>query len=120
VGTSRGKRYGWRKARLDGLGAGGCSWMSSIAQVQLLTAQSTQLQGPFSATMRSLAEFDRGHWRRRVPIPSSFDNLTPRATPDRRTYDTSKWDGPPWAEHKKNVRPPGVFTESQGHLPTSK
>jgi len=47
----------------------GCSWMSSIAQVQLAPRpQSTQLQALFSATMRPWQNSNRATGGARVPI----------------------------------------------------
>ena len=72
------------KARLD---AGAGVQLDVLnAQVQLLTAQSTQLQALFGYNS-SLAEFDRATGAQST-YTESFDNLTPRATRSK-TYDTS-------------------------------
>src|SRR6266850_6692455 len=72
------------KARLD---AGAGVQLDVLnAQVQLLTAQSTQLQALFGYNA-SLAEFDRATGAQST-YTESFDNLAPRATRSK-TYDTS-------------------------------
>ena len=72
------------KARLD---AGAGVQLDVLnAQVQLLTAQTTQLQGLFGYNS-SLAEFDRATGAQST-YTESFANLTPRATRSK-TYDTS-------------------------------
>jgi len=72
------------KARLD---AGAGVQLDVLnAQVQLLTAQSTQLQALFGYNS-SLAEFDRATGAQST-YTESFDNLAPRATRSK-TYDTS-------------------------------
>jgi outer membrane protein TolC len=72
------------KARLD---AGAGVQLDVLnAQVQLLTAQSTQLQAFFGYNS-SLAEFDRATGAQST-YAESFDNLAPRATRSK-TYDTS-------------------------------
>jgi outer membrane protein TolC len=72
------------KARLD---AGAGVQLDVLnAQVQLLTAQSTQLQAFFGYNS-SLAEFDRATGAQST-YTESFDNLAPRATRSK-TYDTS-------------------------------
>ena len=72
------------KARLD---AGAGVQLDVLnAQVQLLTAQSTQLQALFGYNS-SLAEFDRATGAQST-YTESFANLTPRATRSK-TYDTS-------------------------------
>jgi len=72
------------KARLD---AGAGVQLDVLnAQVQLLTAQTTQLQGLFGYNS-SLAEFDRATGAQST-YTESFANLAPRATRSK-TYDTS-------------------------------
>jgi outer membrane protein TolC len=72
------------KARLD---AGAGVQLDVLnAQVQLLTAQSTQLQALFGYNS-SLAEFDRATGAQST-YTESFANLAPRATRSK-TYDTS-------------------------------
>jgi outer membrane protein TolC len=72
------------KARLD---AGAGVQLDVLnAQVQLLTAQTTQLQALFGYNS-SLAEFDRATGAQST-YTESFANLTPRATRSK-TYDTS-------------------------------
>src|SRR5437868_1667215 len=87
------------KARLD---AGAGVQLDVLnAQVQLLTAQSTQLQALFGYNA-SLAEFDRATGAQST-YTESFDNLTPRATRSK-TYDTSSGMDAV-GEHKKSSAP---------------
>ena len=84
------------KARLD---AGAGVQLDVLnAQVQLLTAQSTQLQALFGYNS-SLAEFDRATGAQST-YTESFDNLAPRATRSK-TYDTSSGMDAV-GEHKKS------------------
>ncbi len=84
------------KARLD---AGAGVQLDVLnAQVQLLTAQSTQLQALFGYNS-SLAEFDRATGAQST-YTESFDNLAPRATRSK-TYDTSSGTDAV-GEHKKS------------------
>jgi len=87
------------KARLD---AGAGVQLDVLnAQVQLLTAQSTQLQALFGYNS-SLAEFDRATGAQST-YTESFDNLAPRATRSK-TYDTSSGMDAV-GEHKKSSAP---------------
>jgi len=87
------------KARLD---AGAGVQLDVLnAQVQLLTAQSTQLQALFGYNS-SLAEFDRATGAQST-YTESFDNLAPRATRSK-TYDTSSGTDAV-GEHKKSSAP---------------
>ena len=87
------------KARLD---AGAGVQLDVLnAQVQLLTAQSTQLQALFGYNS-SLAEFDRATGAQST-YTESFDNLAPRATRSK-TYDTSSGTDA-LGEHKKSSAP---------------
>ncbi len=87
------------KARLD---AGAGVQLDVLnAQVQLLTAQSTQLQALFGYNS-SLAEFDRATGAQST-YTESFDNLAPRATRSK-TYDTSSGTDAV-GEHKKSSTP---------------
>src|SRR5438874_5686267 len=87
------------KARLD---AGAGVQLDVLnAQVQLLTAQSTQLQAFFGYNS-SLAEFDRATGAQST-YTESFDNLAPRATRSK-TYDTSSGTDAV-GEHKKSSAP---------------
>ena len=87
------------KARLD---AGAGVQLDVLnAQVQLLTAQSTQLQALFGYNS-SLAEFDRATGAQST-YTESFDNLAPRATRSK-TYDTSSGTNAV-GEHKKSSAP---------------
>src|SRR5438105_1660488 len=87
------------KARLD---AGAGVQLDVLnAQVQLLTAQSTQLQAFFGYNS-SLAEFDRATGAQST-YTESFDNLAPRATRSK-TYDTSSGTDA-LGEHKKSSAP---------------
>lgn len=100
------------KARLD---AGAGVQLDVLnAQVQLLTAQSTQLQALFGYNS-SLAEFDRATGAQST-YTESFDNLAPRATRSK-TYDTSSGMDAV-GEHKKSSTP-GVLPNSRA-IPTSK
>ncbi len=100
------------KARLD---AGAGVQLDVLnAQVQLLTAQSTQLQALFGYNA-SLAEFDRATGAQST-YTESFDNLTPRATRSK-TYDTSSGMDAV-GEHKKSSAP-GVLPNRRA-TPTSK
>ena len=100
------------KARLD---AGAGVQLDVLnAQVQLLTAQSTQLQALFGYNS-SLAEFDRATGAQST-YSESFDNLAPRATRSK-TYDTSSGTDAV-GEHKKNSAP-GVLPNGRA-TPTSK
>src|SRR5882724_10689835 len=100
------------KARLD---AGAGVQLDVLnAQVQLLTAQSTQLQALFGYNS-SLAEFDRATGAQST-YTESFDNLTPRATRSK-TYDTSSGMDAV-GEHKKSSAP-GVLPNRRA-TPTSK
>ena len=84
------------KARLD---AGAGVQLDVLnAQVQLLSAQSTQLQALFGYNS-SLAEFDRATGAQST-YTESFDNLAPRATRSK-TYDTSSGMDAV-GEHKKS------------------
>src|SRR6266700_6107617 len=84
------------------------------AQVQLLTAQSTQLQALFGYNS-SLAEFDRATGAQST-YTESFDNLTPRATRSK-TYDTSSGTDAV-GEHKKSSTPVALPNPRSG--PASK
>jgi hypothetical protein len=84
------------------------------AQVQLLTAQSTQLQALFGYNA-SLAEFDRATGAQST-YTESFDNLTPRATRSK-TYDTSS--GMDAVGEPKKSSAPGVLPNRRA-TPTSK
>jgi len=100
------------KARLD---AGAGVQLDVLnAQVQLLTAQSTQLQALFGYNS-SLAEFDRATGAQST-YTESFDNLAPRATRSK-TYDTSSGMDAV-GEHKKSSAP-GVLPNGRA-TPTSK
>ena len=100
------------KARLD---AGAGVQLDVLnAQVQLLTAQSTQLQALFGYNS-SLAEFDRATGAQST-YTESFDNLAPRATRSK-TYDTSSGMDAV-GEHKKSSAP-GVLPNPRA-TPTSK
>ena len=100
------------KARLD---AGAGVQLDVLnAQVQLLTAQSTQLQALFGYNS-SLAEFDRATGAQST-YTESFDNLAPRATRSK-TYDTSSGMDAV-GEHKKSSAP-GVLPNRRA-TPTSK
>src|SRR2546423_2046965 len=100
------------KARLD---AGAGVQLDVLnAQVQLLTAQSTQLQAFFGYNS-SLAEFDRATGAQST-YTESFDNLAPRATRSK-TYDTSSGTDA-LGEHKKSSAP-GVLPNRRA-TPTSK
>jgi outer membrane protein TolC len=100
------------KARLD---AGAGVQLDVLnAQVQLLTAQSTQLQALFGYNS-SLAEFDRATGAQST-YTESFDNLAPRATRSK-TYDTSSGTDAV-GEHKKSSAP-GVSPNGRA-TPTSK
>jgi len=100
------------KARLD---AGAGVQLDVLnAQVQLLTAQSTQLQALFGYNS-SLAEFDRATGAQST-YTESFDNLAPRATRSK-TYDTSSGMDAV-GEHKKSSTP-GVLPNRRA-TPTSK
>jgi outer membrane protein TolC len=100
------------KARLD---AGAGVQLDVLnAQVQLLTAQSTQLQALFGYNS-SLAEFDRATGAQST-YTESFDNLAPRATRSK-TYDTSSGTDAV-GEHKKSSAP-GVLPNRRA-TPTSK
>ena len=100
------------KARLD---AGAGVQLDVLnAQVQLLTAQSTQLQALFGYNS-SLAEFDRATGAQST-YTESFDNLAPRATRSK-TYDTSSGMDAV-GEHKKSSAY-GV-SPNRGATPTSK
>ncbi len=100
------------KARLD---AGAGVQLDVLnAQVQLLTAQSTQLQALFGYNS-SLAEFDRATGAQST-YTESFDNLAPRATRSK-TYDTSSGMDAV-GEHKKSSAP-GVSPNGRA-TPTSK
>ena len=100
------------KARLD---AGAGVQLDVLnAQVQLLTAQSTQLQALFGYNS-SLAEFDRATGAQST-YTESFDNLAPRATRSK-TYDTSSGTDAV-GEHKKSSAP-GVLPNGRA-TPTSK
>src|SRR5712671_6148939 len=100
------------KARLD---AGAGVQLDVLnAQVQLLTAQSTQLQALFGYNS-SLAEFDRATGAQST-YSESFDNLTPRATRSK-TYDTSS--GMDAVGEPKKSSAPGVLPNRRA-TPTSK
>jgi len=100
------------KARLD---AGAGVQLDVLnAQVQLLTAQSTQLQALFGYNS-SLAEFDRATGAQST-YTESFDNLAPRATRSK-TYDTSSGTDAV-GEHKKSSAP-GISPNGRA-TPTSK
>ena len=100
------------KARLD---AGAGVQLDVLnAQVQLLTAQSTQLQALFGYNS-SLAEFDRATGAQST-YTESFDNLAPRATRSK-TYDTSSGMDAV-GEHKKSSAP-GALPNGRA-TPTSK
>ena len=100
------------KARLD---AGAGVQLDVLnAQVQLLSAQSTQLQALFGYNS-SLAEFDRATGAQST-YTESFDNLAPRATRSK-TYDTSSGMDAV-GEHKKSSAP-GVLPNGRA-TPTSK
>jgi outer membrane protein TolC len=100
------------KARLD---AGAGVQLDVLnAQVQLLTAQSTQLQALFGYNA-SLAEFDRATGAQST-YTESFDNLTPRATRSK-TYDTSS--GMDAVGEPKKSSAPGVLPNRRA-TPTSK
>src|SRR5580765_5714993 len=100
------------KARLD---AGAGVQLDVLnAQVQLLTAQSTQLQALFGYNS-SLAEFDRATGAQST-YTESFDNLAPRATRSK-TYDTSSGMDAV-GEHKKSSAP-GALPNRRA-TPTSK
>jgi outer membrane protein TolC len=100
------------KARLD---AGAGVQLDVLnAQVQLLTAQSTQLQALFGYNA-SLAEFDRATGAQST-YTESFDNLTPRATRSK-TYDTSS--GTDAVGEPKKSSAPGVLPNRRA-TPTSK
>ena len=100
------------KARLD---AGAGVQLDVLnAQVQLLTAQSTQLQALFGYNA-SLAEFDRATGAQST-YTESFDNLAPRATRSK-TYDTSS--GTDAVGEPKKSSTPGVLPNRRA-TPTSK
>jgi len=100
------------KARLD---AGAGVQLDVLnAQVQLLTAQSTQLQALFGYNS-SLAEFDRATGAQST-YTESFDNLAPRATRSK-TYDTSSGTDAV-GEHKKSSTPVALPNPRSG--PASK
>src|SRR5712671_5427054 len=100
------------KARLD---AGAGVQLDVLnAQVQLLTAQSTQLQALFGYNS-SLAEFDRATGAQST-YTESFDNLTPRATRSK-TYDTRS--GTDAVGEPKKSSAPGVLPNRRA-TPTSK
>ncbi len=100
------------KARLD---AGAGVQLDVLnAQVQLLTAQSTQLQALFGYNS-SLAEFDRATGAQST-YTESFDNLAPRATRSK-TYDTSSGTDAV-GEHKKSSIPVALPNPRSG--PASK
>ena len=100
------------KARLD---AGAGVQLDVLnAQVQLLTAQSTQLQALFGYNS-SLAEFDRATGAQST-YTESFDNLAPRATRSK-TYDTSS--GTDAVGEQKKSSAPGVSPNRRA-TPTSK
>jgi outer membrane protein TolC len=100
------------KARLD---AGAGVQLDVLnAQVQLLTAQSTQLQALFGYNS-SLAEFDRATGAQST-YTESFDNLAPRATRSK-TYDTSS--GTDAMGERKKSSAPGVLPNGRA-TPTSK
>src|SRR6266480_847369 len=100
------------KARLD---AGAGVQLDVLnAQVQLLTAQSTQLQALFGYNS-SLAEFDRATGAQST-YTESFDNLAPRATRSK-TYDTSSGIDAV-GEHKKSSTPVALPNPRSG--PASK
>jgi hypothetical protein len=100
------------KARLD---AGAGVQLDVLnAQVQLLTAQSTQLQALFGYNA-SLAEFDRATGAQST-YTESFDNLTPRATRSK-TYDTSSGTDAV-GEPKKSSTP--IALPNRRATPTSK
>jgi outer membrane protein TolC len=100
------------KARLD---AGAGVQLDVLnAQVQLLTAQSTQLQALFGYNS-SLAEFDRATGAQST-YSESFDNLAPRATRSK-TYDTSS--GTDAMGERKKSSAPGVLPNGRA-TPTSK
>ena len=90
------------KARLD---AGAGVQLDVLnAQVQLLTAQSTQLQAFFGYNS-SLAEFDRATGAQST-YSESFANLAPRATRSK-TYDTSS--GTDATGERKKTSTPSAF-----------
>src|SRR5438105_7254555 len=90
------------KARLD---AGAGVQLDVLnAQVQLLTAQSTQLQALFGYNS-SLAEFDRATGAQST-YSESFANLAPRATRSK-TYDTSS--GTDATGERKKTSTPSAF-----------
>jgi outer membrane protein TolC len=100
------------KARLD---AGAGVQLDVLnAQVQLLSAQSTQLQALFGYNS-SLAEFDRATGAQST-YTESFDNLAPRATRSK-TYDTSS--GTDAVGEQKKSSAPGVLPNGRA-TPTSK